>query len=168
MNFISAPRGPECWRSTTCPASRRKCQMRSARSRPGARMQRRTLYSDDEETLLDAMRPIIINGIDDIVTRADLADRSIFLTLDPIPEDKRRVEAEFFAEFEAHRPQIFGALLDGLVVGLAKLATTKLDGHPRMADFAKWATACETAYWPAGSFSSRLRHEPQGGGPEGH
>jgi hypothetical protein len=112
----------------------------------------RTLYSDDDETLLEAMRPIILNGIDDIVTRADLADRAIFLTLEPINEDKRRVEAEFFAQFEAEKPQIFGALLDGLVVGLAKLATTKLDGHPRMADFAKWATACETAYWPAGSF----------------
>jgi hypothetical protein len=37
-------------------------------------------------------------------------------------------------------------------VGLTKLATTKLDGHPRMADFAKWATACETVYWPAHSF----------------
>jgi hypothetical protein len=117
----------------------------------GAHMAR-TLYSDDEETLLAAMRPIILNGIDDIVTRADLADRALFLTLDPIPENKRRVEAEFFLEFEAQKPQIFAALLDGLVVGLANLATVKLDGHPRMADFAKWATACETAYWPAGSF----------------
>lgn len=112
----------------------------------------RTLYSDDEETLLEAMKPIILNGIDDVVTRPDLADRAIFLTLDPIPDNKRRVEAEFVVEFEAQKPKIFGALLDGLVVGLTKLATTKLDGHPRMADFAKWATACETAYWPAGSF----------------
>ena len=112
----------------------------------------RTLYSDDEETLLEAMKPIILNGIDDVVTRPDLADRAIFLTLDPIPDNKRRVEAEFLVEFEAQKPKIFGALLDGLVVGLTKLATTKLDGHPRMADFAKWATACETAYWPADSF----------------
>jgi hypothetical protein len=114
----------------------------------------RTLYSDDEETLLAAMRPIILNGIDDIVTRADLADRALFLTLDPIPENKRRVEAEFFAEFEGQKPEIFAALLDGLVVGLANLATIKLDGHPRMADFAKWATACEIAYWSRGSFNA--------------
>ena len=28
----------------------------------------------------------------------------------------------------------------------------KLDKMPRMADFALWATACETALWPAGTF----------------
>jgi hypothetical protein len=32
----------------------------------------RTLYSDQEETLFDAQRPIILNGIEDIVERPDL------------------------------------------------------------------------------------------------
>jgi hypothetical protein len=41
----------------------------------------RTLYSDQEETLFDAMRPIILTGIDDFVIRGDLADRAIFLRL---------------------------------------------------------------------------------------
>ncbi len=31
-------------------------------------------------------RPVILNGIEDIVTRPDLADRAVFLTLEPIPE----------------------------------------------------------------------------------
>ena len=43
-------------------------------------------------------------------------------------------------------------LLDGVARGLAKLPETKLEKHPRMADFAKWVTACETAFWPAGAF----------------
>ena len=34
------------------------------------------------------------------------------------------------------------------------LPHTKLDKLPRMADFALWATACETALWPAGTFWS--------------
>ena len=34
------------------------------------------------------------------------------------------------------------------------LPQTKLDKLPRMADFALWATACETALWPAGTFWS--------------
>ena len=34
------------------------------------------------------------------------------------------------------------------------LPETKLDKLPRMADFALWATACETALWPAGTFWS--------------
>ena len=36
----------------------------------------RTLYENDEETIFDATRPAIINGIDDVATRADLLDRS--------------------------------------------------------------------------------------------
>ena len=50
----------------------------------------RQLYSDQDEVLFDAARPVILNGIEDIVTRPDLADRAIFLTLAAIPEDRRR------------------------------------------------------------------------------
>ena len=39
-----------------------------------------------------------------------------------------------------------------MVHGLRTLSETYLDRLPRMADFARWATACETALWPAGSF----------------
>lgn len=53
-----------------------------------------------------ASRPVILNGIEDIVQRPDLADRSLFLTLDPIPKRKRRPERELMAEFEAARPKI--------------------------------------------------------------
>ncbi|MCI0465752.1 MAG: hypothetical protein L0Y57_01920 [Beijerinckiaceae bacterium] len=34
------------------------------------------------------------------------------------------------------------------------LPQTRLDKLPRMADFALWATACETALWSAGTFWS--------------
>ncbi len=39
----------------------------------------RTLYENDEETLFDATRPVILNGITDVATRADLLDRAIIL-----------------------------------------------------------------------------------------
>jgi hypothetical protein len=41
----------------------------------------RRLYTDDEEVLFRAARPIVLNGIEDVIGRADLADRAIFLTL---------------------------------------------------------------------------------------
>jgi hypothetical protein len=104
--------------------------------------------------LFDAARPVILNGIEDIVTRPDLADRAVFLTLEPIPEERRRPEAELWAAFEAERPRILGVLLDAVVQGLRRLPETRLDKLPRMADFALWATACETALWPAGTFWS--------------
>ena len=66
----------------------------------------RALYTDQDEVLFDAARPVILNGIEDIVSRPDLADRAVFLTLNPIPEESRRPEAELWAAFEAERPQI--------------------------------------------------------------
>jgi hypothetical protein len=112
----------------------------------------RQLYTDQDEVLFDAARPVILNGIEDIVTRPDLADRAMFLTLEPIPEDRRRSEAELWAAFEAERPRILGVLLD--VEGVKRLPEIRLEKLPRMADFALWATACETALWPVGTFWS--------------
>ncbi len=103
--------------------------------------------------LFQAARPILLNGIEDIVSRADLGDRAIFLTLAPIGEAQRRPESELWREFEVARPRILGALLDAVVHGLRALAHVHLDRLPRMADFALWATACETAFWPAGTFA---------------
>ena len=114
----------------------------------------RQLYSDQDEVLFDAARPVILNGIEDIVTRPDLADRAVFLTLEPIPEERRRPEQELWAAFEAERPRLLGVLLDAVAKGLAELPATRLDKLPRMADFALWATACETALWPSGTFWS--------------
>ncbi len=112
----------------------------------------RQLYTDQDEVLFDAARPVILNGIEDIVTRPNLADRAVFLTLEPIPEERRRPEAELWAAFEAERPRILGVLLDAVVEGLKRLPETHLPKLPRMAGFALWATACETALWAAGAF----------------
>ena len=114
----------------------------------------RQLYSDQDEVLFDAARPIILNGIEDIVTRADLADRAVLLTLEAIPDERRRSEAELRAAFEAERPRILGALLDGAVEGLKRWNAIRLGKAPRMADFARWASACETAFWPTGTFEA--------------
>jgi hypothetical protein len=74
--------------------------------------------------------------------------------LEPIPEECRRPEAELWKTFEAERPRILGVLLDAAVEGLKGLPETHLPRLPRMADFALWASACETALWPAGTFWS--------------
>ena len=103
--------------------------------------------------MLDAQRPIIINGISDLAARPDLGDRAIAITLPAIPEDKRRVEREFIAEFEKARPAILGALLDAVSSALRNLPTTRLERLPRMADFALWVTAAEPGLgWESGSF----------------
>jgi hypothetical protein len=113
----------------------------------------RRLYTDEEEVLFEAARPILLNGIEEIISRPDLGDRAIFMTLSAIAEADRRPEAELWREFEFARPRILGALLDAVVHGLRNGNTISLDRLPRMADFALWAAACETALWPAGTFA---------------
>jgi hypothetical protein len=112
----------------------------------------RRLYSGDEEVLFQATRPILLNGIEDVVSRADLADRAIFLVMTPIREHKRRAEAER-RKFEIERPRILGALLTATVHGVRELPRVRLQRVPRMVDFAIWATACETAMWPCRTFA---------------
>jgi 5S rRNA maturation endonuclease (ribonuclease M5) len=105
----------------------------------------RTLYENDEEMLFNSMRPVLLNGIEELATRGDLLDRAIILYLPAIPREKRRTEAELWREFEQAHPSIFGALCDAVHTALRNVNTVKLERLPRMADFAVWATAAESA-----------------------
>jgi Bifunctional DNA primase/polymerase, N-terminal/Primase C terminal 1 (PriCT-1) len=113
----------------------------------------RQLYTDDEEKLFSATRPIVLNGIEDIATRPDLLDRAVTLTLPPIPDEWRRDEDELWRLYEEMRPRVLGALLGAVSTALKRLPGTQLAGKPRMADFALWATASEPALGlPEGAF----------------
>jgi hypothetical protein len=113
----------------------------------------RTLFTNQEEALFDAQRPVWLTGIDDVVTRGDLLDRSLLVYLPEIPDEKRRPEDEFWQAFEVVRPGILGALLDAISAGLRHLATVQVSPLPRMADFAKWVTAAAPALgWEARAF----------------
>jgi len=106
-----------------------------------------------EEILFQAARPIIVNGITDIATRADLLDRSVCLHLPTIPKEKRADDAQLFAYFEEARPLILGGLLNGVCAAIRNLPQVKLKRLPRMADFAKWATAAVSGLgFDTGSF----------------
>jgi hypothetical protein len=118
----------------------------------------RALYTDDGEVIFEAQRPLLLNGIEEIATRGDLADRAIVVMLPTIPEQRRLPEEQFWAEFEQARPRILGALLGAMVVGLRNLPATRLAQAPRMADFAQWVTAAEPGLgWPPGSFMEAYR-----------
>jgi hypothetical protein len=114
----------------------------------------RRLFTDQDEILLTAARPVILNGIEDVITRPDLADRAILLTLAPIADRQRRSEQALWREFELARPHILGALLDAAAHGLQMLPQVRLQQLPRMADFALWATACESAFQFAGTLQT--------------
>lgn len=113
----------------------------------------RELYSDAEEVIFAAQRPIVLNGIEELATRGDLLDRALVLYLPTIPDDKRQHEKAFWQAFEEARPQILGALLDIVSTALRTLPEVRLDRLPRMADFALWAAAAAAGCgWTAEAF----------------
>jgi hypothetical protein len=110
----------------------------------------RALYTDNDEVIFDGYRPIALTSITDVASRSDLADRLVIVRLEVIPDEERRPEEELLSAFDAARPRILGALLDAVSHGLMQLPNTRLNRLPRMADYAVWVRACETAIWQAG------------------
>jgi hypothetical protein len=118
----------------------------------GGGMAIRTMYQDMDETLFQATRPIILNGINAVTSEPDLTDRAITIPLATISETDRQTESSILERFDLVKPQIFGALCQAVSVALKNIPTTKLARLPRMADFALWATAAEPAYCQPGEF----------------
>jgi hypothetical protein len=123
----------------------------------GGGLSKRELYTDAEEILLDARRPVLLTAIGEVATASDLLDRCLTVVLPPIPSEQRRTEAEVEALAAAARPAILGALLDAAVVGLRNLPTIHMERRPRMADFATWVEAAAPALgWEPGTFLDAL------------
>lgn len=106
---------------------------------------RRTKYTDDDETIFVSKRAIMMNGINSFITRADLLDRAIILEIERISEDKRLAEDELWQKFEAERPKILGGIFDILSRAMSLYGSDVPDKLPRMADFAKWGIAINSA-----------------------
>jgi hypothetical protein len=125
----------------------------SCRLSTGGGFSARELYTESEEVLFDATRPQLFNGITDVATRPDLLDRAIVVTLPPIPEERRRPEAELWRDFEKVRPWVLAALFDEVSGARGAVEYVRLERMPRMADLAVWATAAEDALgWEPGAF----------------
>lgn len=107
----------------------------------------RELHSNGDEYIISATRPILLTAIEDCIERGDLADRAILVELARINEDNRRAVADIKREFDEARPKMLGSLFTALSHGLRELPNVRLNTLPRMADFAKWAVACELALW---------------------
>jgi hypothetical protein len=73
---------------------------------------KRMLFTDQDEILIRATRPIALTSVVEVITAPDLGDRSIMLVPPKIEEKTRREEAEVLADFEKERPAILAALPD--------------------------------------------------------
>jgi hypothetical protein len=113
----------------------------------GGGLGRRKLYSDSDDAVFDAQRPIIMNGIPDLATRGDLADRALVLALPPVTPERRRSEQDLKERTDQTLPTAMKHILDAMVLGIRRLpevrrrVTDNRTHLPRMADFALWGMA---------------------------
>jgi hypothetical protein len=112
----------------------------------------RTLFENDEETIFDAIRPQIMNGLEEIATRSDLLERCILLHLPKLVTAKP--EKEFWKDFYEAQPRILGALCTAVQGALyAMQQGYTLSDLSRMADFELWACAATAELpWNAQAF----------------
>ena len=104
---------------------------------------RRKLYSDSDYAVFSFRRCIIFDAIDVGALAPDLADRTVAITLELIPDEGRLDEETFWSEWAAAHPQLLGGVLDLAARVMARLPEVVLGRKPRMADFARILAAVD-------------------------
>ena len=111
----------------------------------GGGISKRQLFTDDEDHIYNFKRCIGINGINLLITKPDLLDRTILLRLERIVPEKRREETELWQEFDQAKPGILGGMFDVLSRAMRLYPQVRLTDLPRLADFARWGYAIAEA-----------------------
>lgn len=100
----------------------------------GSKAAKRKLYTDCDEIVLNLHNLVVLNGIDIVPYKSDLAERSLLFELQPIDKEKRKTDAEFWGNFEKNRPKILGAIFDTLVKAMELMPMVEHKDLHRMAD----------------------------------
>jgi len=106
----------------------------------------RKLYSNKDVEIFEFRRVVILNGIDILGIREDLADRLLVMEMQAISPEKRLTESSMDTAAADMLPGVLGALLDVVVEVKKTLPHVYLEKLPRMADFARILKALEMIY----------------------
>lgn len=94
----------------------------------------RRLHTTNEEEMWDTKCPVILGGISELATQADLADRVVAVELPRVGAYVQQDDLE--SSWNEAYPKILGGLYQAMADALACLQSVSLDKPPRMADFA--------------------------------
>jgi len=121
----------------------------------GLSVSQRSLYTNGELYQYTVTRPVILNGIPNLVNRDDLARRVISLHLDKIPDGKKgKGISQVKRDFLKDNPQILGGLLDALVHCHRNIDTIEIGETKGFNEVARWVeAAAEHLGWEPGEFT---------------
>ncbi len=112
-----------------------------SRTVTGSSFAARKLYTNNEMFAFKYTRPILINGVNQVVGKSDLLDRSLIIQLERIAPEKRKEPGVMRAEFEKQKPMILGGIFDTLVRVMEILPNIQQPGISRMTEFDRWGCA---------------------------
>src|SRR5690606_35065053 len=128
----------------------------------GGGFRNRKLYEGREEELFFVTRPVVINGIGNVIDQNDLADRALFISLPSISMQERQGQARLDKEFAKAWPDLLGALYAAVSEAVRNHGKVSMEHTPRMADFALWVKAAENVLpFPPGFFDEVYRQNQQ-------
>jgi hypothetical protein len=116
-----------------------------ARAITGDTFSHRKLYTNNEPVVYKIQNPLAVNGINQVIVKPDLLERSLLIEFRRITQEARIPEDEFWEAFEHDKPQLLGAIFDVLTKAMALYPTVPSENLPRMADFSRWGCAIAEA-----------------------
>jgi phage/plasmid primase-like uncharacterized protein len=111
----------------------------------GGGIAKRMLYTDDDDVIYNIQRCVGINGINLLISKPDLLDRTLLLNLERIDTGKRVTEADLWQKFNSLKPLILGGIFDTLSKAMKIFPSVSIQHLPRLADFARWGYAIAEA-----------------------
>lgn len=103
----------------------------------------RKLYTDEDEIIFKYKRAAAISGVNVVINRGDLFDRTLIFELQQPKVWKE--EKKLQQEFSARKSYILGGIFDVLAGALWEYPQIKLGWKSRMADFTRWGCAIARA-----------------------
>lgn len=100
----------------------------------GSKEAKRKLYTDCDQIVMNLHNLVVLNGINIVPYKSDLAERSLLFELQPISKQQRKTDDDFWNDFENDRAGIVGAIFDTLSKAIEFLPSVQRKGLHRMAD----------------------------------
>lgn len=111
----------------------------------GGSVTKRENYTDEDLVRINFQGCVAINGINQVVTRPDLLDRSVVFMLERIAPENRRSKQEIEQQFSEALPKIMGGIFSTVSKAIEIHETIILNDLPRMADYFKWGCSIALA-----------------------
>ncbi|MGO9119738.1 MAG: hypothetical protein ACLQPD_19260 [Desulfomonilaceae bacterium] len=110
----------------------------------GGGFSKRTVFSEDGDSIFHFRRSAILNGINRPANAQDVLGRSIIIRLDPLTGQERALfggRKELMRRFQEARSRIFGGILNVLSSAMRIRPTVKLEKLHRMDEWELWGCA---------------------------